>query len=202
MSSNSNKAGLRKWVQAALDSALIDNIDFFYNGSRFSASDYMRVSQLVRKNIVHVGVKWMKKDVEAEYHNVSDTLFFKRYNYGLDTYEKGTIVHEATHCILDIRRSKITAVEEEVIAYIAQASYVIAGTDTEDRNDSIHGVARKIVKNMWKNDPGHLGSAVPKLTSSMPEIIALATMILNDSAYQALHARPGRDYENNGVKNA
>ena len=29
MSSNANKAGLRKWVQAALDSALIDNIDFF-----------------------------------------------------------------------------------------------------------------------------------------------------------------------------
>ena len=162
----------------------------------------MRVSQLVRKDIVHVGAKAMNKGVEAEYHNRSNTLFYKRYNYGLDLDEKGVIIHEATHCILDIRMSKLSAIEEEVIAYIAEASYVIAGADFVEDQSTPEGFARWIAKNMWKNDPSHLGNAVPKLSSSSPEIILLATMILNHPTYKYFHSRPAADYQNNGVKNA
>ena len=180
-------------------------VNFSYNGVRIATGDFLRVRRAVEKDLVEIDVGPLSPDTGAQYFYLENRFLFEKYDFGLNPFHKGTIAHEATHCILDIKKSRLLAVEQELVAYIAEQAYLTPFWTTKKfgvDDTTPQGIAREIVRSMWRNDPTHLRPSVPSLSSRMPEIEALAQVILADPAYKNLRAQPTAIYMNDGVSGA
>lgn len=203
MAGNAGDALLKKRVMAALAPGWIAYINFTYNGFRIATADYLRVRRAIEKDFVHLDVQTLGQNREAQYNSYTNTMSFGEYNFGFMNRQKAVIAHEATHCIIDIKKKKFLAIESEIIAFIAEQSYLTPYWQNFSPDmRSAEGVAREIVRNMWKKDPTHLRPGVPALNSYMPEIESLAQMLLNRAHYDEIRANPGMVYYTDGVKGA
>lgn len=203
MAGKADEALLKKRVMEALAPGWIAYINFTYNGFRIATADYLRVRRAVEKDFVHLDVQNLGQYIEAQYNTYTNTMSFREYNYGFISVQKARIAHEATHCILDIKKASFLAIENEIIAFIAEQSYLTPywqGFKPDMR--TAEGVAREIVRNMWKHDPTHLRPGVPALNSYLPEIEALAQMLINRTHYDEFRVDPKMVYKNDGVKGA
>jgi hypothetical protein len=63
--------------------------------------------------------------IEATYNATADAFTFP-YESATDNYGKSVMVHEATHCILDDGCVVLTPQQNEAVAYLAQAQFLLA----------------------------------------------------------------------------
>lgn len=66
----------------------------------------------------------LPRHVGAEFDPPSNAIIVPRADYGATPWECAAIVHESTHAVLDFYGTRLTAVEEEAAAYIAESIYL------------------------------------------------------------------------------
>lgn len=191
MATAGEKKALKQRVVSTLESGAAAYIEFSFDGIRINQVDFLRVAQAVRKDKVHIAVGRMPPEVEAQYSNRSNTLKFPRWSYGKTVAEEAAIIHEAAHCILDMKKIIVSALKNEIIAYICSGTYrYIKGFEPVSGTGKLLGeIARQII-----------AEDKTVLLTYMPEVSILATAIINTDTYRYLYFHEDYDYGQDGVK--
>lgn len=122
--------GLRKNIVETLVSTPVRWINFTFANRLISPMGYYYVASMVSNDTIKCAVDSSLSHI-AMYDATNNKITASDGSYG-ETYfdEKSLLVHECTHAILDIFYSGaakgITVLEDETIAYLAQAMFVVA----------------------------------------------------------------------------
>ena len=76
-----------------------------------------------RQRQIGVAIQRQGTGVAAHYQTRSNTLSFPNHSYGRTPVERACIVHECTHAIYDYGRFRVTWLEAEAGAFIAEALF-------------------------------------------------------------------------------
>ena len=114
---------LKRKIIQILTSRKINYIDFNFDGFSITPYDYSSIAQKINDNKIHIEIKSNDKNIRATYRPFSNTIGLRSTDYGNNPQEETTIVHEATHAIVDMKRSNISWIADETIAYTADAIF-------------------------------------------------------------------------------
>lgn len=195
MATQSQLAALRGRIGATLRSTGINKINFTYDGVTINSSDYFRIARAVIADKVHVKVVRLEPGVGAQYDPRSNTLEFPSIQYGTKPSEQVTITHEATHAILDMNKVKITALKNEITAYIAGGIFQIYNDSKAIPKSTSRRIGAEIAKDILYN-----GKKI--LTTGSLGIGLLATAIINDPIYDFIHANERLEFTQDGIPGA
>jgi hypothetical protein len=119
-------------------------------------------------------------------------------NFGVGTgayagEERMSLVHEATHAVLDFQRQNVlTALEQEMVAYVAGALYNrYAGLPYTNASDALWVAADRVAAGVAAQP----GAMVPP----SGDAAALRAAILADPTYVHLRRNPGLRWRNDGI---
>lgn len=138
--------GLQKNIVETLVSTPVRWINFTFANRLISPMGYYYIASMVSNGTIKCGVDSSLNNV-AMYDATNNKIIASDNSYG-ETYfdEKSLLVHECTHAILDIfyngrdmnnkAAASLTVLEDETIAYIAQAIYVVAANGATPGDDT------------------------------------------------------------------
>lgn len=115
---------LKENVIQVLESYEATLIHFSLFGVTVNGSGYKNVAKKIADNRASV-VKSsrMGNNIEGFYYDGSDIFKF-RHNQPNSRKWKSSVIHEATHALVDLKRIIISRVDSEVLAYTAQCIYL------------------------------------------------------------------------------
>jgi len=186
--------GLKSNVLNALASAPVRWINFSFANRMLSPILYWSLAGLVDKNKITCETNSSLNDT-AMYDVTNNKLIASDGSYG-ETYfyQKALLIHECTHAILDCyyngrdmnnkKAGSITVLQDETIAYLAQAFYLVAAKGNMPSNSGAPDYkAVQIVKP--KLDPiiqgGWTGCSTINFTTA--DVLSLQTSIKAEPAY-------------------
>ncbi len=225
MKINSETIALRNRVLDVLRSRPVQLICFSLDGFRVDRSGFALIELLLHRNElawqpVFPGAKSslsiklgeMPKDVAAQYDPTNDAFLFPTASYGLNIYERMTILHECVHAVRDSKGYKVrtlemrratTAVTDEAAAYLAGALFYIfessltqqsiLTTEQWTKVDPLFGVAHRVALKV-ATTKAYLCHEI-----SSEDAAALRNAVLQTGVYKHLKTNPGFSYNNNGV---
>jgi hypothetical protein len=169
---------LRQKAIAVMQSREAKNINFTVFGFALKGTDFGVIASEIdaaspNRFVVHQPN--LGTGVGAQYDNTTNTL-----EMGLDPSNsrtwKGAVIHESVHAIADKRKSTLPDVQEEAIAYIAEAIYFRrVGLSRSRINAPIHLAAR---------DLGNL--ILQGKTPTITQLNKLTSLILADPVYSGI----------------
>ncbi|QDU31577.1 hypothetical protein ETAA8_67360 [Anatilimnocola aggregata] len=186
--------GLKKNVIEALASSPVKWINFTFANRMVSPIGYYYVASMVDNNTIKCAVDSNLSNT-ATYNAATNTITASDGSYG-ETYfdEKALLIHECTHALLDClyngrdmnnnKAGGITVLQDETIAYIAQAIYIIAAKGNSPSNqakpdyqavESIQSKLEAVMAKRWS------GCETIHLTGA--DVAGLTTAIKNDPLY-------------------
>lgn len=129
LSSPAEHALLIQRITAILRSSECSLMNFMIGPYLVTGLGYATVARAIAAGTIAIAVGEASGH-EASYSPATRTLTLPRVNYGTFRGERGSIVHEATHAMIDIHwganaanGSDLTAPVEEPIAYIAESVF-------------------------------------------------------------------------------
>lgn len=175
------------------------------NGSGFS---YVALSVL---NTIQFAIGDLPADFEAQYSIGSNTFRFPHSGYGAGgpraALERQTIVHEATHAVIDATSSNrsVLKMTHELAGLMTGALYnafcadYLAAADlfTPSPTDAIYGTAHRLAQSVAAGIKAYKFAGCWIMT---PEFLApLSRAILAHSAYQSIRDNPAGTYGDDGL---
>lgn len=143
-------------VKTVLSSPSAKRIDFHLGLIHVDAAGLAAIHNFVATGIVGIKVGELKEGVAGQYFNSTNTLRFKRENYGANAFERATILHECVHALHDMYGGGtyhpkggsrfVSASENEAAAYVADQLFYLYETGTVQNHDRIADVAGVIAK--------------------------------------------------------
>ena len=188
--------GLKKNVVETLVSAPVKWINFTFANRMVSPIGYYYVASLVSNGTISCGVNSSLSNT-AMYDPNNNKIIASDQSYG-ETYfdEKALLVHESTHAILDVfysgrdmnnkKSGGITVLQDETIAYLAQAMYIVAARGASPSDKTIpdyhaYTVVKSRLEAIMKN--GWTGCDTIAFTNA--DVAALQTSIKTNDLYKA-----------------
>ena len=99
----------------------------------------------IRHRQIGVAVRRQRAGSAASYSPLYNRLSFPDHNYGNTPPERASIVHEATHAVYDYLRFRVTRMEAEAGAYIAESIFNrLEGLDDSHAASPVRRVAWEI----------------------------------------------------------
>jgi hypothetical protein len=149
-------ADILQTVKSVLSSPSAKRIDFHLGLINVDAAGLAAIHNLVAVGTVAIRVGALKDGVAGQYFNQTNTLRFKREDYGATAFEKATILHECIHALHDMYGGGyyhpkggsrfVSASENEAAAYVADQLFYLHETGTVQNHDRIADVAGVIAK--------------------------------------------------------
>lgn len=122
--SSSEEQQLRQRIFDICSSENCDSISFNIEGTNITGVGLRSVAKLVTSDRIHIKIKKQDKDAGASYDPKENKFSFPTVNFGLSLFEKSLIVHECTHALIDVNKSKTLTIIDELCAYTAQFTYL------------------------------------------------------------------------------
>lgn len=183
----------------AKSDSYVDGSGYFYIALSLASPDN-------KANAVGVSIKSMPPGTAAQYNPTTNNFEFPLAGYGATPFQKMTIVHEATHAVLDSRApSQVTrTVDNETIAYIAGAFYNIYSAGSSGGpfpysppSAGIFAEAHKIALRLYKIQEKWSNGF--RLLINPWDVTALQTAIRAASIYNYMNTNPTGTYGDDGV---
>jgi hypothetical protein len=191
--------GLRKNVVETLVSTPIKWINFTFANRMISPIGYYYIASMVSNEQIKCEVD-AKLQHTAMYNFNKNTITASDGSYG-ETYfdEKSLLVHECTHAILDIfykgrdmnggASAGITVLEDETIAYLAQAMYVVAANGATPNDSSLPDYhASDVVEDNLKAIMKKGWTGCDTLHFTTADVTALQTSIKKNALYKSSYS--------------
>jgi hypothetical protein len=206
MTTEAELAALRQRSAQILLSGECSRIMFEFGSTTFRAGGYTVIGMSIGTAPAHphgrggrrqmgVRVARLRAHVGAEYHAATNEMVFPRASYGSSLVEEAAIVHEATHAICDYHRIRVSALEEEAIAYIADAMYTLMRNSAAASSDPIDTVALGIARDLVA--PHRLMMPWTR-TVTQTQQNQLIAAIRASPTYPHLNNRPHTRYQHDG----
>lgn len=187
--------GLKKNIVETLVSTPVKWINFTFANRMISPVGYYYIASMVSNETIKCEVKAGLGNT-AMYDPKKNTIFANDGSYG-ETYfdEKSLLVHECTHAVLDVfyngrdmngnKSTGVTVLDDETIAYIAQAMYIVAAKGAQPTDNSLpdyhaFDVVADRLKAVMKN--GWTGCDTIAFTAA--DVAGLQTSIKKNSMYK------------------
>src|SRR5205085_1646278 len=96
---------------------------FSFGGIGFDAKTFPVLAGFIDRGSIKVEYD-SAKDGMAEYDYSTNTIVLG-FTWAVDEVKNALIIHECTHAVYDVAKSKMTTAISESIAYIVQCQYLI-----------------------------------------------------------------------------
>lgn len=198
---------LRQRVVRLLISPTVRRINFSIMTRRIQGSGFaqiaVRLDPMLRgRNRLDVTVATQAANVGASYRTNVNHFSFPRANFGTTPAEQMTIVHEATHALLDFTRSTNRAIDDEAAAYIAGAMFMRYSMQdpTLGQTQGVFAAAGAIANAMIPNPAAPLGGIRGWDDEPPAPLLArLRQAVVGSPTYTFLNAHRDVRYVNAGV---
>ena len=199
---------IRDRIAALLFSDAAQKIDFSLDKIRVTGSGLSFVALAMisnAPNAVKIAVGNLQANAAATYSPAQNTLRVPTANYGLQRFEKMTLIHECVHAMRDSNGSRLrvaggfarpTALSDETAAIIAGALFDIFGhtdgiTPSFADNTGPYGCAYSVALQMVSNPGADVAAVFDVGLQNLKEVIK------KDPAYK--HIRLNQPYGNDGI---
>lgn len=183
---------LRSKVSEILNSPACLRIRFRVDAVGIQTYMYSYIAQAVRENRVHIvihndknpdGQKISKPERTAEYNPKTNTLLFRSADIYKDADGKATIVHEATHAVIDATHANgtVRSGQNELAAYLAQMLYSMYSNDKYNKVGPLAGPIYQLALKVFAFNSEHKSG----LFVCDPNETYPLKVYLNDHGYQA-----------------
>jgi len=151
-------ADILQTVKSVLSSPAARRIDFHLGLINVDAAGLAAIHNFVASGIVSIKVGELKAGVAGQYFNETNTLRFKREDYGAsgDSFERATILHECVHALHDMYGGGyyhpkggsqfVKAIDNEAAAYVADQLFYLYDTGMVQNHDRVADVAGVIAR--------------------------------------------------------
>jgi hypothetical protein len=163
-------------VLEVLEDYRLKKLRFSVGPVDINAFEYGQVADAIK--VGAITVKAGQKNNYSQYRPQKDLLFTKVGNPPMDLNTRTNLLHECTHIISDINEVKITRLEDEAAAYLAQIAYLMLldpSTAEPPIGPAINNMMRqgmKLVAKYKLGEPGGNGAKV-----SQDDIASFARLI-------------------------
>ena len=114
---------LKQDVLEVLSDPVLGKMNFFVMDVHIESRQYLKISYLIENDAIQV--EQGEKEGKAAYSMSHDRLVTQRENPLASLEQRGLIVHECTHAIIDMDELRVTRVTSEAAAYLAQVTYLL-----------------------------------------------------------------------------
>jgi hypothetical protein len=171
-------------VKSVLSSPTARRIDFHLGLINVDAAGLAAIHNLVAVGTVAIRVGALPDGTAGQYSNDTNTLRFKREDYGADPFERATILHECIHALHDMYGGGyyhprggsrfVSASENEAAAYVADQLFYLYETGTVQNHDRIADIAGVIARRIMNRRGAFVTTA---------EATALRIAIVSNATY-------------------
>jgi hypothetical protein len=206
MATAAELAALRKRIARILIGGECARIAFQFGSVNFRSGGYAVVGMSIgtapahahahgRHHQMGVQIGAMPDGVGAQYESRENVIWVPDVAFGATTRQAISLVHEATHAVFDYYRIRVTALEEEAIAYISGAMYGLMRDAHYSTPSSIGAVALPIARALIT--PSSAAGPVAR-TVTQAQRDQLISTIRASPIYRNLNLHPNRRYTQDG----
>lgn len=164
----------------------LDQIDFSLDGIKIDAAGLREVGRLMVEGRIHIEVGDTGTTLSAAYTPHSNTMSVGQMDRPPSDVWRAGIVHESVHALVDLRKTRTTELNDETVAYIAEAIYIRAGGIWITPGDPAAAAILNAARNIVEGHQLHVNNGV-ELTSN--NCRALQAAILSHTAYSGADRR-------------
>jgi predicted ribosomally synthesized peptide with SipW-like signal peptide len=206
MTTETELAALRERFAQILTGGQCARIAFHYGNVHIRGGGYCVIGMSLGTAPAHphgrgehrrmsVRVARLREHHGAEYRSRTNEIVVPRADYGVPLTERMAIVHEATHAVLDYYRTRLSAVDEEAVAYIACAMYIAMENRDYPAVSEVGRISMEIARGLT-GATATLASWTDTVTQEQQDRLTQA--IRESPAYAHIRRRPHMRYPHDG----
>ena len=122
----------------------------------YAASDYQKIAQLIADKTIRVYETDEGENIDflGVYQNTNQFVFARKLTSSPEV-NLGTIIHEATHAVQDLKRWRESDRDREVDAHFAAALFMVLKGQENFLTATKYGGYKNLAKSVVKDNPGY-----------------------------------------------
>ena len=114
---------LKQDVLEVLSDPVLGKMNFFVEDVHIESRQYAKVQYLIENDAIEV--EHGEEEGKAAYSMSADRLVTQKESPLASLEQRGLIIHECTHAIIDMDQLRVTRLTSEAAAYLAQVTYLL-----------------------------------------------------------------------------